>query len=87
MLKKYFSNITLFTVMAVVSLTAFIITAISRQPEELKTTLLYNIAIAIISFVCFDVLLKQILKLKKGWLWIAQVFLLLVAVYIWVISE
>ena len=87
MLKKYFSNITLFTVMAFLSLTALVIAAISRQPEEVKTTILYYLASTTLILVSLDVLLKQILKLKKGWLWAAQIFLLLAAVYIWIVSE
>ena len=87
MLKKYFSNITLFTVMAFLSLTALVIAAISRQLEEVKTTIFYYLASSTLILVSLDVLLKQILKLKKGWLWAVQIFLLLAAVYIWIVSE
>ncbi len=87
MMKKYFQKITLFTLLAFLSFTVFIIVAISRQPEEIKTGLLYHLALTFIILVAADVILKQILKLKTTWLWILQIFLLLVAIYIWIISE
>lgn len=86
MLKKYFHTITLFTVMAFLSVTAFIIVAISRQPEGVKSLVLFRLAIAALLFFATDILLKQILKLKPIPLWLTQILLLLLAVYIWIIS-
>ncbi len=86
-MKKYFQTITLFTILAFLLLTTLIIVAISHQPEELKSDILLNLAIAILVIAAVDVLLKLILKLKKSWLWALQIFLLLVTIYIWIISE
>ncbi|MDQ2751969.1 MAG: hypothetical protein M3R72_03005 [Bacteroidota bacterium] len=87
MLKKYFSKITLFTVLAFVSLIFFVMLLISRQPEEIKSGLLFNLMIASALFLGVDVLLKNILKLKTLWLWLIQILLLLAAIYVWIVSE
>ena len=87
MFKTYFSKVTLFTILAFLSLVAFVIIAISHQPDEIKNTLLYRLAFAVILFAGIDILLKQILKLKNGWLWAAQIFILFIAVYLWIISD
>ncbi len=87
MLTKYFSRITLFTVLACLSLVALIITAISHQPEEIKAPVAYRLIMATLLFISIDILLKQVLKLKIGWLWFIQICLVLVAVYIWIVSE
>ena len=86
MLKKYFSKITLFTVLAGFAVVAFIIVVISHQPQIIKRPSLYHLAIAALAFVGIDVLLKQVLKLRNVWLWILQILLLLIAVYVWIIS-
>lgn len=87
MLKKYFARITMFTVLASLSLVAFVIAAISHQADVIKDTILYHFAVATITFAGIDLLLKQILKLKTLWVWIIQIFLLLLAIYIWIVSE
>ena len=87
MLKKYFSKITLFTVMAFVSLLLFVLLLISRQPEEIKSELLYRSIVVCALFLGVDILLKNILKLKTVWLWTIQILLLLAAVYVWIVSE
>ncbi len=87
MLKNYFEKITLFTVMAGLSLVAFIIAAISHEADVIKESLLYHLGLAVILFAGIDVLLKYLLKGKTVWLWTIEFFLLLVAIYIWIISE
>ena len=87
MIKEYFQKITLFTTLAFLSLVALLIIAISHQPEEIKSVLLYRLTLTLVILIAADILLKQILKLKNAWLWISQLFLLVVAIYIWIISE
>lgn len=87
MLKHFFERITLFTVLACLSLVVFIIVAISREAAIIKQTLLYHLGISVFVFAGIDVLLKQVLKLKTAALWAIQIFLLLVAVYVWIVSE
>ncbi len=87
MIKKYFLRITLFTVLACLCLVALVISVISHQPQEIKNQLIFTLAPALFCFVFFDVLLKQIFRLTTGWLWLMQILLLLVAVYVWIVSE
>ncbi len=86
MLKKYFSKITLFTILAFFCLTALFIVAISHQSAIIKEPWLYHLSIAVVLFITIDILLKLVLKLKPVWLWLIQIFLMLLAVYIWIIS-
>ena len=86
MLTNYFAKITLFTVLTFAALLALIITAISRQAEEIKSLLMYRLAVATAILFVTDFVLKRIFKHRTGWLWTVQIFLLLIAVYIWIIS-
>lgn len=87
MIKEYFQKITLFTILTFLSFTALVIVAISHQPEEIKSILLYRLAFTLATLIATDVLLKQVLKLRTVWLWVSQIFLLIIAVYIWILSE
>ena len=87
MIKKYFERISLFTILAFVSLLLCVLLLISRQPDEIKGELLSHLIIASALFFGVDVLLKNILKLKTVWLWTIQILLLLIAVYVWIVSE
>ncbi len=77
----------MFTILAFVSLLLFVLLLISRQPEEIKGELLSHLIIASALLFGADVLLKNVLKLKTVWLWTIQILLLLIAVYVWIVSE
>lgn len=87
MIKKYFQTITLFTILAFLLLTALITVAISHQPAELKSDILYKISVGLLVVLVADTVMKLVLRLKTIWLWVLQIFLLLVAVYAWIIQD
>ncbi len=74
MIHTYFRRITLFTVMVLLCLAVLFIAAISQQPFEVKSLLLYRLFAATIVFLVIDIFLKQICQLKSGWLWAIQGF-------------
>ena len=87
MVRKYFSRITLFTLLACVCFTALLIVLISHETAEVKSWLLFRLFIGTILLIIIDVLVKRILNLKTAWVWALQIFLLLAAVYAWIISD
>lgn len=58
---------------------------LGNEPPELKTYAGFFTVAAVAGCIAVDICIKKIFKPKIGWLWIIELLLILVPLYLWII--
>jgi len=84
---KWLKNITPLVISAIVFAFILINYMLGNDAAEVKSSIAF-IALPIIGgCIIIDILIKKGLKWKALWIWITEIILLLVVVYLWIIAE